>query len=66
MDTHACSRATLDSLCTGLVDDGPHCALVMKYYKGGTVSALIAKRDYIEVPMSYRLMLALQVCRFDA
>ncbi len=45
----------------GVVDDGPHCALVMKYYKGGTVSALIAKPEYYEVPLSYRLKLALQV-----
>ncbi len=48
-------------MSAGLVDDGPHCALVMRYYKGGTVSALIGRMEYMEVPLAYRLELASQV-----
>ncbi len=57
----ACLFARDGRVRAGLVDDGPHCALVMKYYKGGTVSALIAQPEYMEVPLAYRLKLASQV-----
>ncbi len=34
----------------------------MKYYKGGTVSQLINKPEYAEVPLIARLRMAMQVC----
>ena len=49
-------------LHAGLVDDGTHTALVMRYYKRGTVSAAMCKPEYRELDMAQRLKMALQVC----
>jgi hypothetical protein len=44
-----------------LVDEGPHQALVMQYYKRGTLSRFMSSLSYQNLGLLERLKLAIQV-----
>jgi hypothetical protein len=47
----------------GLVDEGPHQALVMQYYKRGTLSRFMSSLSYQNLGLLERLKLAIQVAK---